>query len=200
MSVAALTVVTAGASFAQTFSYGTVFSPNPIPSSGGIGNYITAENGANGAVNAAGIGSDVNLTNFVETSNVAPPSTVNFSQPFTIALSVTPVGGTTQTQDFTGTISGQYNTNQSLTATVFNAPSTLTFNFGSLGSYTFSNLSFVPPGPQSSATKGAIAAYVTYAPPSSVPEPASFVPFALGGLGLLALIVRKTRRTSGATA
>ncbi len=36
--------------------------------------------------------------------------------------------------------------------------------------------------------------------PSSVPEPASLVPFALGGLGLLGLIARKTRRTSGAAA
>ena len=38
------------------------------------------------------------------------------------------------------------------------------------------------------------------APTAAVPEPASVVPFALGGLGLLGLIVRKTRRTSGAAA
>jgi len=36
--------------------------------------------------------------------------------------------------------------------------------------------------------------------PSTVPEPASVIPFALGGLGLLGLIVRKTRRTNGAAA
>ena len=36
--------------------------------------------------------------------------------------------------------------------------------------------------------------------PTAVPEPASVIPFALGGLGLLGLIVRKTRRTSGAAA
>jgi len=36
--------------------------------------------------------------------------------------------------------------------------------------------------------------------PATVPEPASVIPFALGGLGLLGLIVRKTRRTSGAAA
>ena len=35
---------------------------------------------------------------------------------------------------------------------------------------------------------------------TTVPEPASVIPFALGGLGLLGLIVRKTRRTSGAAA
>ena len=36
--------------------------------------------------------------------------------------------------------------------------------------------------------------------PTAVPEPASVIPFALGGLGLLGLIARKTRRTSGAAA
>ena len=35
---------------------------------------------------------------------------------------------------------------------------------------------------------------------TTVPEPASVIPFALGGLGLLGLIARKTRRTSGAAA
>lgn len=36
--------------------------------------------------------------------------------------------------------------------------------------------------------------------PATVPEPATMVPFALGGLALLGLIARKTRRTSGAAA
>lgn len=36
-------------------------------------------------------------------------------------------------------------------------------------------------------------------PSSVVPEPATVVPFILGGLGLLGLAVRKSRRTSGAT-
>lgn len=36
-------------------------------------------------------------------------------------------------------------------------------------------------------------------PTSVVPEPATVVPFILGGLGLLGLVVRKARRTSGAT-
>jgi hypothetical protein len=35
---------------------------------------------------------------------------------------------------------------------------------------------------------------------TTVPEPATVVPFMLGGLGLLGLIVRKTRRTSGMAA
>ena len=36
-------------------------------------------------------------------------------------------------------------------------------------------------------------------PSAVVPEPATVVPFVLGGLGLLGLAVRKSRRTSGAT-
>lgn len=37
-------------------------------------------------------------------------------------------------------------------------------------------------------------------PVAPTPEPATLVPFALGGLGLLGLIVRKTRRANGAAA
>lgn len=37
-------------------------------------------------------------------------------------------------------------------------------------------------------------------PPATVPEPAALVPFALGGLGLLGLMARKTRRNSSAAA
>lgn len=40
----------------------------------------------------------------------------------------------------------------------------------------------------------------SYSPASAVPEPASVVTFALGGLALLGLIARKTRRTGGASA
>ena len=108
MSVAALTMVTAGASFAQTFATRPSSRRTRSPSSGGIGNYITATNGANGAVDAAGIGSDVRPHELRgDQQRSQPPSGVRTSaEPFTIALSVTPVGGTTQTQDFTGTISG----------------------------------------------------------------------------------------------
>ena len=36
--------------------------------------------------------------------------------------------------------------------------------------------------------------------PAAVPEPATVVPFVLGGLGLLTLAVRKSRRSAGVTA
>jgi len=200
MSVAVLMGVGAGAAMAQTFSYTTVFTPNPV-TTGTPGNYITIINGTNPSINAGGFGSAINLSNLTETSNVTPPSAATFTTPFDIALSITPTGGTTQTQDFTGTFSGKFNTDQSLTVTSFDAPGSLTYDFGSLGVYNVGSLSFTQPGPMTSTTAGAIAGVVSYTPgPSTVPEPATLVPFALGGLGLLGLIVRKTRRTSSAAA
>ena len=51
----------------------------------------------------------------------------------------------------------------------------------------------------SDGTTANVASY-SPGPSSTVPEPATLAPFALGGLGLLGLIVRKTRRTNGAAA
>ena len=201
VSTVALMAVAASAAMAQTFGYSAVFTPNPINSSP-IGNYITITNGANALIDAGGSGSAINLSNFVETSNVAPPSTVTISQAFNIALTIQPTGSLlTQTKSFTGTISGEYNTTKSMTATLFNLPTSQTFDFGTLGAYTVGSLLFLQPGPQGSTTVGSIGGIATFRPgPSTVPEPASVIPFALGGLGLLGLIVRKTRRTSGAAA
>jgi len=47
---------------------------------------------------------------------------------------------------------------------------------------------------------GNVTQYMAPGTSTAVPEPASVIPFALGGLGLLGLIVRKTRRTNGAAA
>ena len=77
---------------------------------------------------------------------------------------------------------------------LFNGLLTLTFNpinngyvvsGGSLQSFT--------------ATDAAVYSAVPAGVPG-VPEPATLVPFGLGGLGLLGLIVRKNRRTSSAAA
>lgn len=192
--------VGAGTAMAQTFSYTTIFTPNPVITDT-PGNFITILNGANPSINAGGLGSAINLSNLTEASNIAPPSLASFTTPFKIALSITPTGGATQTQTFTGTFTGAFNTDQSLTVTSFDAPGSLTYDFGSLGVYKVGSLSFTEPGPITSTTAGAIGARVGYtAAPSTVPEPATLAPFALGGLGLLGLIVRKTRRTNGAAA
>lgn len=190
----------AGSAMAQTFGYTTVFTPNPVTTNT-AGNFITVLDGANSSINAGGFGSAINLSNLSETSNVAPPAAATFTTNFNIALSITPTGGPTQTQNFTGVFSGKFNTDQSITVTNFSAPGALAYDFGTLGVYNFDSLSFVQPGPITSTTAGSIGAIASYSPaPSTVPEPATLAPFALGGLGLLGLIVRKTRRTNGAAA
>ena len=175
LSVGVLMGMGAGAAMAQTFSYTTIFTPNPV-TTGTPGNFITITNGANSSINASGIGSAINLSNLTETSNVTPPTTASFTTPFNIALSITPIGGTTQTKNFTGTFSGQFNTDQSITVTNFNAPGALTYDFGSLGVYNVGNLSFVQPGPITSTTAGSIGAIVNFTrATTTVPEPATLV-------------------------
>ena len=205
LAVGGMVLMAAGAQ-AQPgqFNFTTVFTPNPVTSSD-PSSFITISNGANNNVNAAGIGSQINLTNFTEISGLIPPGTGNFSTPFNIALTIMPVdaAGSTLTQNFTGVFSGKFNNQQTQTGVTFTAPTTQSFDFTSAGQgiFTVSNLSFTPPGPTGNTTVGAIAAQVTFTPNTpTVPEPASIVPFALGGLALLGLAARKGRRTSRAAA
>lgn len=72
--------------------------------------------------------------------------------------------------------------NNSLSFSFLNIPNGLSVSNGSLNSFTASG---------SGQFQGDVAA-------STVPEPATIVPFVLGGLALLGLVVRKTRRVSGA--
>lgn len=203
LAVGGLALMAAGAQAQQgLFNFTTVFTPNPVTSSD-LGSFITVLDGANQGVNAAGIGSQINLTNFSETSALIPPAVAAFSTPFNIALTINPVGDGFMTKNFTGTFSGQFNNQQTLTNVVFNAPGSQTFDFTSqgLGIYTVNNLSFVAPGPTGNTTLGSIGAQVSFTPSATtpvVPEPASIVPFALGGLALLGLAARKGRRTNGA--
>ena len=72
------------------------------------------------------------------------------------------------------------------------------------GSFSISMTSVAPPpsisgGYLTGFTAGGTSTFSAQTP-STVPEPATVVPFMLGGLGLLGLIVRKTRRTSSAAA
>ncbi len=76
----------------------------------------------------------------------------------------------------------------------FNGLITLTFNPIN-GGYVLS-----PGGALNSFTATDAAIYSAVPGTPSVPEPATVVPFLLGGFGLLGLIVRKTRRTNGAAA
>lgn len=73
------------------------------------------------------------------------------------------------------------------------------------GSFSISMTS-VAPAPSVSGnylngfTAGGTSTFSATKAPTTVPEPATVVPFMLGGLGLLGLIARKTRRTNGAAA
>ncbi len=188
-SVMALTLVTAGASMAQVpFSFTAHFAPSTIFSSGGIGNVIQVTDGGNPAQLTP---TAIQLANFTEFSNTPPPTQNMVNQSFTEVVAITTTAGTV-THTFSGTISGMFNTNQTFTNVVVNAPGSQNYVFPGLGTLVVGNLNFDQPGTQGSPTLGSLSATVTGAP-SSTPEPATVVPFALGGLGLLGLIVRKTR-------
>jgi len=200
LAVGGLALMAAGAQAQQgLFNFTTVFTPNPVTTSD-AGSFITVTDGANNLVNAAGIGSQINLTNFTETSALIPDAVANFTTPFNIALTINPVGDGFMTKNFTGTFSGKFNNQQTQTSVAFTGPGTQTFDFGANGIFTVSNLSFVAPGPTGNTTLGSIGASVNFTPgattPPAVPEPASIVPFALGGLALLGLMARKGRRSS----
>ncbi len=185
MSVAALTIVATGATLAQTFQYTDQFTPNLVTGNGGVGNFVEVTSNTSIPVTAP---SQISLNNFVEFSNTSSPDMVTFSQAFTDAITITPTGGTAMTQDLTGTFSGTFNTTQTSTQLTFDGPTTLVYNFGSLGTYTLSDLSFSPPGVGGSQTAGALGAVVTYSSP--VPEASTTVSLGLmlvlGGLAFAA--------------
>ncbi len=189
-SAVALMVVAAGATMAATpgqFGFTTNFTPNQL-NSPLLGTFIAVQNDAVAVNNTP---TQINLTNFTEFA--ATNTTTSFSTPFTLDLTITPDGGAAVTHTFTGTFAATLiNQTQTFTGVTVNAPMTLTYNFGSLGTYVVSNLSFTPPGNSLSSTKGALSADVHFTPTISTPEPATVVPFALGGLALMGLIARKT--------
>ena len=195
MSVMALTAIAAGATNAATpgqFDFTTVFTPGPISSSGGDGNYITITN--NSAIEQF-TPSQVTLATFMEHSTTPRTGSNIVDSNFDVAVTVTPDGGTSMTEHILGNIKGSFNNNISnLTETTYTP--TLSYDFGALGVYTFDTVSFTAPGIRSSTVPGSLGASVNYAP-AAVPEPATIAPFALGGIGLmgLALRARKAKAT-----
>ena len=101
----------------------------------------------------------------------------------------------------------------STTASITNSVNNVTYTGGTYfglsglnnpGSFSISMTSVAPPpsisgGYLTGFTAGGTSTFSAQTP-STVPEPATVVPFMLGGLGLFGLIVRKTRRTSRAAA
>ncbi len=137
-SAVALMVVAAGATMAATpgqFGFTTNFTPNPLTSPV-LGTFIAAQNNAVAVNNTP---TQINLTNFTEFA--ATNTTTSFSTPFTLDLTITPDGGAAVTHTFSGTFAATLlNQTQTFTGVTVNAPMTLTYNFGSLGTYVVSNL------------------------------------------------------------
>ena len=195
MSVVALMAIVAGASNAATpgrFGFSTVFSPNTIHSSD-PSTYVTVQDNTT-LINKAP--TKINLCNFTEMVSSDDPSfsasdspDATILKPFTLDLSVTPDGGTTQTQKFTGVYTDTLiNAIQTSADVKLNGPSSLTYDFGNQGVYIFNNVTFSSPGNSFSETNGSLSASVTYA--AAVPEPASIAPFVMGGIGLMGLAFR----------
>ncbi len=202
LAVGGLALMAAGAQAQQgVFNYATTFTPNPITSTD-PNSSILVTSGADVMDNAGQFGTQITLVSFNEASTTAPPAfgTVN-ATPFTVGLTLTPVsGGGSLTRTFTGNFNAMFNNQGTISSVAFTGPGTQTFNFDGNGIFTVSNLTFNPPGPTGSVVPGTIAAQVNFTPgatpPPAVPEPASMVPFALGGLALLGLMARKGRRSS----
>ena len=207
ISAAALVAAAAASAGAQTpgyFDFTTTFLPNPVTTTDPMSNIIVT-NGASAGNNAAfsSFGTQINLTNFTEEST-SPTTVGSFNDPVSIAVSITPDNdpGTSITKTFTGNFSGSFNQSGTATGLTFTASgpgsAPQSFDFGSFGVYTVNApLFFTPPGKTGTNTLGAIAANVTFAPAASpVPELGTVVPFLFGGLGLLALVVRKRKAAS----
>ena len=144
------------------------FTPNPVSVSGDPGSFISVIDQSLPLTNSfipynGNYVCNAVLENFYETSDVSYPAQASFSQPFTLAVSAT-VAGLSRSQQFTGTYSGQFNSTQTQTQFSFATPASLAFNFGNLGTYTFSGLNYAPPGPPGSSINGGLGALITYTP------------------------------------
>lgn len=211
MSVAALTVVAAGASFAGNLTPGASISPVPTATETGV--LITSQvntfssplNTYSGSLYSAvykELGGTLDFVFQVQNNNTSADNLArvaggNFAGFDTSAFYSTQAGGLGL-----GTVNptDAFETNSAGVGFDFGPPA------GTLLPGTTSDLLIVKTSATSyAASLEGVSDNTTvnvnsYSPVSAVPEPASVVPFALGGLALLGLIARKTRRTSGAAA
>lgn len=140
--------------------------------------------GSDNNVDATGNGTDVVLANLDLTSSSATPDA--FNAPYTIIMNITDDASMASGQlTFTGTLTGTATTNSANVTNVFDNPQTQMISLGGVD-YVVTIGPYVPPGPNSSARRGAIGAHVT-----AIPEPGSM---ALLGAGLLPLTAFMRRR------
>ena len=206
---ASITGITAGTSTASNvFTYtpgvggGLSITPGALFSAQFLGNPFSS---------AAPVNVSFTGLNNIGTLTDGPSS---FNQALTGgSFSVTSAGSSL----LTGTFGGGNLLNATTGATTSTITNTLTnvvFTGGSYfgqsnlfnpGSFSLSMTSVAPPVSVGNSyfngfSAGGTGTFSASSVPAAVPEPATTVPFVLGGLGLLALAVRKTRKASSITA
>ena len=226
-AIGSLALMAAGAQ-AQTFASVAGIGTGTVPASqvftytGGAGGTFSTTAGAlfSSIFSATGDQTKPSVLTFTGLMASAPATGTGIvSDPYTQGLgggsfTLTGGGNTLLTGNFT---SGNILTaaTSSDTAAITNVVKNVTYTGGTYftasglvnpGSFSIAMTS-VTPGPTlttggylSGFTAGGSVNYSASQPRTTVPEPATLVPFALGGLGLLGLIVRKTRRANGAAA
>jgi len=227
IGAAGLTAMAATGAMAQQATFASATGTGPIAAqstvftyTGGASGQFTTTPGALFA-SASFPASDTAILSFMGFSASAPATgTGTLQYPFQQALgggsfTLKSVGGADLLDGtFTGGNLLSAISSSSSTASITDSVNGVTYTSGSYftnsgllnpGAFSISMTSVAPAptitnGYLDGFKAGGTSTFSATTPPAAVPEASTVVPFALGGLGLLALIVRKNRRASSVTA